>query len=374
MIMLAFTTTKKRTLQLVMVALALLCGIAIGVTAILNAINAAADEPLLPVYCVDRGDNKIALTFDCAWGNSNTDRLLEILDNAGAKATFFVTGEFCDKYPDDVKKFADSGHEIGNHSDKHPHVAGMNITDLIADTKACENKIVKITGKKPTLYRGPYGEYDDNMLTTVKGMGYEAVQWSADSIDWQEPDAPTICKRIMDNTESGSILLFHNDLENTTAALPEILLKLKQQGMDFVTVSELIYHDSYHIDHTGKQIYDVNVSESAFISYTADSYANQALATAAEALSPEELDALSQGDVTVLSKVLPLLSEEQVKALSEIPAEQLAEICSRISAKETAAEAGSEAIEAAAEVPAEALEYPPLYIGEKENTDVKGAQ
>lgn len=360
--MLAFTSNKRRTLQLVMVALALLCGIAIGVTAILNAINAAADEPMLPIYCVDRGDNKIALTFDCAWGNSNTDRLLEILDENGAKATFFVTGEFCDKFPEDVKKFADAGHEIANHSDRHPHVAGMNITDFISDTKSCENKITEITGKKPTLYRGPYGEYDDNMLTSVSGMGYTAVQWSVDSIDWQEPDAPTICKRIMDNTESGSILLFHNDLENTSEALPELLLKLRQQGMDFVTVSELIYHDSYHIDHTGKQIYDVNVSESAFISC-----ADQAIAIAAANLAPEDFAALSEGDASAMAKLIPLLSAEQLEALSALSPAELLSLYNELAARETAAYGDRPETE----ISAEELEYPPLYPngnvnGEKE--------
>ena len=360
--MLAFTSNKRRTLQLVMVALALLCGIAIGVTAILNAINAAADEPMLPIYCVDRGDNKIALTFDCAWGNSNTDRLLEILDENGAKATFFVTGEFCDKFPEDVKKFADAGHEIANHSDRHPHVAGMNITDFISDTKSCENKITEITGKKPTLYRGPYGEYDDNMLTSVSGMGYTAVQWSVDSIDWQEPDAPTICKRIMDNTESGSILLFHNDLENTSEALPELLLKLRQQGMDFVTVSELIYHDSYHIDHTGKQIYDVNVSESAFISC-----ADQAIAIAAASLTPEDFAALSEGDASAMAKLIPLLSAEQLEALSALSPAELLSLYNELAARETAAYGDR----TETEISAEELEYPPLYSngnanGEKE--------
>lgn len=171
------------------------------------------------------------MTFDCAWGNSNTDELLEILKNANAKATFFVTGEFCDNYPEDVKKFHDAGHSVQNHSDLHPHVKGMNINDLIADTRECSRKIKMITGEEPTLYRAPYGEYDENVLTTIEGMGLKVIQWSADSIDWEDPDPFTIYERIMSKTKSGSILLFHNDLENTAEALPEILTELLQKGL-----------------------------------------------------------------------------------------------------------------------------------------------
>ena len=166
--MIVCATTKKKLLRFAMSALALLAGVGIGVWAILSAMTASAEERKVPVYCVDRGDNKIALTFDCAWGNSNTDELLAILKAADARATFFVTGEFCDKYPEDVKKMYDAGHEIANHSDKHPHVAGININDLIDDTKECSRKIQMITGEAPTLYRGPYGEYDNISISTVK--------------------------------------------------------------------------------------------------------------------------------------------------------------------------------------------------------------
>lgn len=284
-----------------------------------------------------------------------------------------MTGEFCDKYPEDVKKFYDAGHEIANHSDKHPHVEGMNINDLIADTKACEQKIEKITGKKPTLYRGPYGEYDDNMLTTLDGMGYMDIQWSVDSIDWEEPDAATIRKRILDNTESGSILLFHNDLANTTEALPEILSKLKQQGFDFVTVSDMIYRENYHIDRAGKQIYDVNVSESAFISYTNNQLANQALVIAAENLTSEEMTQLALGNTSPLEKIMPLLSAEQFEALSEIDIDELRAIYAEILAQqaesvmaEAPALPDNEINELYAdEVPQELLEYPPLTQSDK---------
>ena len=175
--------TKKQILRIISIIMFSLVVAAIVIFAVVNAVTASADTPKLPVYCVDRGDNKIALTFDCAWGNSNTDELLEILENANAKATFFVTGEFCDKYPEDVKKFYDAGHSVQNHSDKHPHVQGMNINSLIEDTRECSRKIKMITGEDPILYRSPYGEFDDTVITTIEGMALTAVQWSVEPLD-----------------------------------------------------------------------------------------------------------------------------------------------------------------------------------------------
>ena len=133
--MFVMTMTKRKLLRVIMFILVLITGIAIGVFAILSSIDTKAAGTKLPIYCVGRNDNKISLTFDCAWANSNTDQLIAILAQENVKATFFVTGEFCDKYPEDIKKLYEAGHEIQNHSDAHPHVNGMNINDLIEDTK-----------------------------------------------------------------------------------------------------------------------------------------------------------------------------------------------------------------------------------------------
>ena len=122
-------------------------------------------------------------SFELAWENSNTQELIDILDEYDARATFFVTGDWCDRYPDDVKMFADAGHEIQNHSDVHPHVKGMNVNDLITDTKSASQKIKDITGTEPTLYRAPYGEYDDTVITTIEGMGLTVIQWDVEALD-----------------------------------------------------------------------------------------------------------------------------------------------------------------------------------------------
>ena len=177
------TLTKKKVKRLTAIGLLAAATAAAGVGAILTSVGTQATERQLPVYCVERGDNKISLTFDVAWENSNTQELIDILDEYDARATFFVTGDWCDRYPDDVKMFADAGHEIQNHSDVHPHVKGMNVNDLITDTKSASQKIKNITGTEPTLYRAPYGEYDDTVITTIEGMGLTVIQWDVEALD-----------------------------------------------------------------------------------------------------------------------------------------------------------------------------------------------
>lgn len=249
----AVTMTKKGARRIAAAAVIAAATAATAIIAITTSVGTKAQGGLLPIYRVDRGDNKIAITFDAAWENSNTEELIEILEEFDAGATFFVTGDWCERYPQDVKALYDVGFEIQNHSDQHPHVEGINVNDLIADTNEAARKIEMITGEKPTLYRAPYGEYDDNVLTTLDGMGYKVIQWDVDSIDWDKATPEEIKSRVLKKTQSGSILLFHNDLENTTEALPGLLTELKEKGFEFVTVGDLIYSDNYYIANDGTQ-------------------------------------------------------------------------------------------------------------------------
>ncbi|MGN0649682.1 MAG: polysaccharide deacetylase family protein [Oscillospiraceae bacterium] len=249
----AITWTKRKIKNIAIGASLAAATLAVGIGFVITSVSSQAAARKLPIYRVERGDNKIALTFDVAWENSNTDDLIKILGEFNAPSTFFITGDWCDRYPEDVKKFYDAGHEIQNHSDQHPHVEGINVNDLITDTREASRKIKMITGVEPTLYRAPYGEYDDSALTTLEGMGMKVIQWDVDSIDWKEPTPEEIKARVLKGVKSGSIVLFHNDLENTTEALPQILTQLKNDGYEFVTVSDLIYPDNYTIDANGEQ-------------------------------------------------------------------------------------------------------------------------
>lgn len=311
------TFTKKKIKRIAAISSMAAAAVAVGTIAVLTSVGTQAAGRLLPIYSTQRDDNKIALTFDVAWENSNTTELIEILDEFDAEATFFVTGDWCDRYPDDVLSFYEAGHEIQNHSDEHPHVQGMNVNELISDTKECSRKIEMITGEKPTLYRAPYGEYDDSLITTIEGMGMKVIQWDVDSVDWKEPTAEEITEKVVKGTRSGSILLFHNDLQNTTEALPDILTELRDSGYSFVTVSELICHEDYTIDANGMQIpatksgVDINADnvDEVMAHYSDDikaaGFTDEQIAMAAEAIKggaelPDEvMEMISELDIDI---------------------------------------------------------------------------
>lgn len=240
---------------------ALLCLVAAaGMLWIVNSpavVGVSATTRQLPIYCVQRDQKTVAISFDAAWGNEDTQQLIDILGKYNVKATFFVVGDWVDKYPDSVKALSDAGHEVMNHSNKHDHLSKLTREEIVADLNACNDKIEAITGVRPTLVRPPYGEYDDNVISSIRGMGMEPIQWDVDSLDWKELSAADITKRVTGKVQSGSIVLFHNAALHTPEALPGILESLLREGYTFLPISELIlpgeYNVDYTIDHTGKQ-------------------------------------------------------------------------------------------------------------------------
>ena len=221
-------------------------------------VGASATTRQLPIYCVQRDQKMIAISFDAAWGNEDTQELIDILARYNVKATFFVVGEWVDKYPESVKALHDAGHEVMNHSDDHAHMTQLSKEEIIADVEACNDKIEAVTGVRPTLIRPPYGEYDDNVITAIRSIGMEPIQWDVDSLDWKDLSAQEITKRVTSKVQAGSIVLFHNAAIHTPEALPTILETLLQEGYTFVPISQLIlpgtYNTDYTIDHTGRQM------------------------------------------------------------------------------------------------------------------------
>lgn len=241
--------TKKHLVTAGCILLAVIIGTAISVNAF------AKSDRLLPIYCVKTEEKKIALTFDAAWGADDTDTLISILKQYNAPATFFVVGEWVDKYPDEVKKLSEAGNDVMNHSATHPYMTSLSETKMKEQLTICNAKIEAITGKKPTLFRCPYGDYDNRVVSTVESMGMKTLQWDVDSLDWQQSaTVESIVSRVTGKVKNGSIVLFHNDADHTPEALPIILEKLTADGYTFVKAADLIYWDNYTIDNTGMQV------------------------------------------------------------------------------------------------------------------------
>ena len=134
----------------------------------------------LPIYNVDTNEQKIAFTMNCAWNADDIDQILATLSKHNTHITFFMVGDWVDKYPDAVKKISEAGHEIANHSDGHKHVNNLNIEENEKEVKLCSDKIEAITGKKTTLYRGPYGEYNNTVIQAAQNQNHITIQWSLD--------------------------------------------------------------------------------------------------------------------------------------------------------------------------------------------------
>ncbi len=216
-------------------------------------VGVSASNRQLPIYCVQRDDKTVALSFDAAWGNEDTQQLIDILNKYSINATFFVVGQWVDKYPESVKALHDAGNEVMSHSDDHAHFSQLSADEITANISASNEKIKNITGTAPTLFRCPYGEYNDTVISTVNGMGMTPVQWDVDSLDWKGISAQDISERVLKNVKPGSIVLFHNAAENTPEALPTIIEALLADGYTIVPVSQILLTGDYTIDNTGMQ-------------------------------------------------------------------------------------------------------------------------
>ena len=207
----------------------------------------------LPIYSVEREDKKIAISFDCAWGTDYTDKLLEVLGREQVHATFFMVEFWAEKYPDYVKKIDEAGHEIGTHSATHSYMSKFSEEQIREELASSSEAIETVTGKRPELFRAPYGDYNDRLIRTARGEGFYTIQWDVDSLDWKDLSANDIAMRVISRVQSGSIILCHNNGAHTAEALPIILDTLKNKGYEFVPVGQLIYRDNFTVDANGRQ-------------------------------------------------------------------------------------------------------------------------
>ena len=244
-----FLIITKKHIMLGIAAVLAVTGITVG-----SMSAFANNDRKLPIYCVETDKKQIAISFDAAWGNDDTQTLIDILKEYDVPATFFVVGSWVDKYPESVKALSDAGHQIQNHSNTHPHMPQLSKEQMCDEIESCNKKIEAITGVCPTLHRPPYGDYDNALIETLASLNMSTIQWDVDSLDWKDTATPdSICKRVTSKVKNGSIVLFHNDADHTPEALPTILKCLKDEGYEFVFISDLILKENYEIKHDGTQ-------------------------------------------------------------------------------------------------------------------------
>ncbi|MFA9462769.1 MAG: polysaccharide deacetylase family protein [Velocimicrobium sp.] len=138
------------------------------------------NERKLPIYCVDCNDCKVAISFDAAWGNEDTGDILAILKQYDVKATFFMTGGWVETYPDDVAAIAAAGHDLGNHSETHKQMSQLSKSECIAEITKPHDKVKELTGVDMTLFRPPYGDYNNTLLESLEECNYYGIQWDVE--------------------------------------------------------------------------------------------------------------------------------------------------------------------------------------------------
>ena len=168
--------TKKQLMLAICMVLALTITVIGSVSVFANS------DRLLPIYCVETEKKQVAISFDAAWGNDDTETLIEILKEYDVPATFFVVGAWVDKYPESVKALSDAGHQIQNHSNTHPYMSTLSSAQMTNELSACNKKIEEVTGKCPTLFRPPYGDYSNPVIETVGNNKMYTIQWSIETL------------------------------------------------------------------------------------------------------------------------------------------------------------------------------------------------
>jgi peptidoglycan/xylan/chitin deacetylase (PgdA/CDA1 family) len=191
--------------------------------------------------------NNIALTFDDGPDPRFTPKILDVLKEHNVKAAFFLMGSRAEAYPELVKRIKDEGHVIGNHTFWHPNLVQVgDIGTLQSEVTKTENTLGNLIGYRTKLFRAPYGFLYNELVEKLRDMNYTVVGWSVDSLDWQEAPPETIAYNVLSNVHPGAIILMHDGAEwdgdrtNTIKSLRQIIPALKEQGLEFETVPELL--------------------------------------------------------------------------------------------------------------------------------------
>ncbi|MBM7647427.1 peptidoglycan/xylan/chitin deacetylase (PgdA/CDA1 family)/spore maturation protein CgeB [Bacillus ectoiniformans] len=190
----------------------------------------------------ETNEKMVALTYDAGASAEETAGILDVLSDHQVQTTVFLTGEWVERYPELAKRMISDGHELANHTYSHPDLTKISTVNIIKELNKTSRTFNRILGTKGSpIFRPPFGHWDKKALQAIGRAGFPfTVNWSIDTLDWQEPPAETIVQSVVNKIQPGDIVLFHLNGKPTAAASDKIISELKRQGYRLVKVSELL--------------------------------------------------------------------------------------------------------------------------------------
>ena len=195
---------------------------------------------------IDTKEKVVSITMDFAYGDFQTEELMDLLDKHGVKITCFLTGDWATNYPDKARDIAARGHEIGCHSLSHPHISRETAHEQIRQVRLANDAIEKVIGARPVLFRPPFGEYTQELKAVASAEGMKMIMWSLDTIDWDgDLEQSWILAHAKNHVQPGDIILFHNDGRFTYDVLDQFIPFLQQNGYEIVPISSLMARGTF---------------------------------------------------------------------------------------------------------------------------------
>jgi peptidoglycan/xylan/chitin deacetylase (PgdA/CDA1 family) len=194
--------------------------------------------------------NQVALTFDDGPDRRYTPMVLDVLNKYNVKATFFLVGARVAALPEVTRRIARDGHAIGNHTYWHPALYKHSPDRLKWEVTQTDEIIQRTIGVRPKLFRAPYGGLNQEIVQQLKSEGYSVIGWDVDTLDWKQPGAAQIADVVLAHIHPGAIILMHSaghwtqNLSGTAEALDTLIPELKRQGLQFVTIPQMIQNSS----------------------------------------------------------------------------------------------------------------------------------
>lgn len=249
-----FLVCRKRTLCLILAITVVVGAFTLNVNALSVGATYFSTGRKLPIYAVSTEENKVAISFDAAWGADKTREIMSICDSYGVKATFFLVGFWIEEYPEMVKEIYNNGFEIGIHSNTHPDMTKLTKKAIRQELQTNIDLVVSLTGFTPKLFRPPYGYYNNNLIEVCEELNLSCIEWSVDSLDWKGLSAGEIAGRVTSKSKNGSIVLFHNNSDHIIDGLKMVLEHYRIKNTQVVPIGDLIYYEDFKIDSQGTQI------------------------------------------------------------------------------------------------------------------------